>query len=90
LADVVDGEVEPQREELPTDCFCWWLEAAGLESKKLPPLKPEKLDVLDLAAGFDVARDPRAAKASVWAGFGDVAEPKLRLLKASLSPPNEP
>jgi hypothetical protein len=34
---------EPQPEVLPMDCFAWCEAAAGLESKKLPPLSAEKL-----------------------------------------------
>lgn len=35
-------------------------------------------------------KEPSLANASVWAGFGDGALVKLRLLNASLSPPKEP
>jgi hypothetical protein len=78
---------EPQPEVLPTDCFCWCEGAAGLESKKLPPLSAEKAELFDWGAGRGDPKDPRPEKASFWAGLGDDALAKFKLLKASLSPP---
>jgi hypothetical protein len=64
-----------------------------LESKKLPPLSAEKAEPLcwaGWAEGRGDVKEPRLEKASFWAGFGDGALAKLRLLKASFIPPMEP
>jgi hypothetical protein len=61
-----------------------------LESKKLPPLSAEKAEPPVWAAGRGDVKEPRLEKASFWAGFGDGALAKLRLLKASFIPPMEP
>ena len=73
-----EGEAKPPNppkplEVPPTDDLCWWL--AGLESKKLPPLKLEKALLLAVYAGglvMDEAVEPR----------GEVKAP--RLAKASV------
>lgn len=44
---------------------------AGLESKKLPPLRPEKALLLVWDEGRGDPKLPRLAKASVWAGLGE-------------------
>lgn len=64
-----------------------------MESKKLPPLKPPKPDVVvaeaceeDLVPSDGLAR---LAKGSAAAGVGVVVLLKLRLLNASVMPPRE-
>jgi len=79
---------EPQPEVLLTDVFAWWVDA-GLGSKKLPPLRPEKAELLVCVAGLVEVKEARLAKASVWAGLGEGGVLKLRLLKASFSPASE-
>ena len=92
--DVVedDGAAEVrelQPEVLLMDVFAWWVDA-GLGSKKLPPLRPEKAELLLVCVvGLVEAKDARLAKASVWAGLGEEEALKLRLLKASFSPASE-
>lgn len=55
------GEAEePQPEEPPPDC----LGAAGLESKKLPPLRPENALLLDSGVGRGDPKEPRLENAS--------------------------
>jgi len=76
--------------ELPVDGFFWWeVEAAGgLESKKLPPLRLEKAELVGWdTEGRGLVKLPKLEKASFCGDLtgGDVA--KLRPLKASLSPP---
>lgn len=63
--------------------------AAGLELKKLPPLRPENAE--DCCRGGDLLLDmlPRPAKASFCGLLGLDILPKLRLLKASFIPPIE-
>ena len=84
---------EANAEKLPRplpDRWCCWggADAAGLLSKKLPPLRPEKAEdccgVDDLlGTGF------RVEKAEFCGLFGLDTLEKLRLLKASLKPPME-
>lgn len=63
--------------------------AAGLESKKLPPLRPEKAD--DDCRGGDLLleKPPRLAKAEFCGLLGLDMFEKLRLLKASFMDPIE-
>ncbi len=61
-----------------------------MESKKLPPLRPERAEPLDRGAGWEAPKAPRLEKASLSAGLEEGELAKLRLVKASLSPPNEP
>jgi hypothetical protein len=65
-----------------------------LVSKKLPPLKVENAEVLVCAVARLLPNPPKLAKASFCGLLGGLLgvgeDPKLRLLKASLSPPTDP
>lgn len=62
-----------------------------MASKKLPPARFGTVEEDDACAGGRlVVKLPRLAKASVCGAFGAGADEKLRLLKASLSPPMDP
>lgn len=82
-------ETEPHPDRAPIDCLDWWAAAAGLESKKLPPLKPEKAEALLFvcADGREDVKLPRPEKASTCAGLGEGELAKLRPLNASFKPP---
>ena len=58
-----ENEPRPPK-EFPMDCFGWWAGAAGLLSKKLPPLRLENDEVAG-AEGLCDEKLPRFAKASV-------------------------
>ena len=63
----------------------------GFGLKKLPPLRLENADVLDCGAGREeLEKLPRLANASFCGLFWLADEAKLRPLKASSRPPNDP
>lgn len=63
--------------------------AAGLESKKPPPLRPENADDDCCGWGVDLLLDTgfKLEKAEFWGLLGLEMLEKLKLLKASFSPP---
>lgn len=86
--DARGGDIDPKPpKEFPMDCLGWCAGAAGLASKKLPPLRVEKDEVAGAAAGRGDEKLPRFAKASFWGGLTGGELAKLRLLKASFIPP---
>lgn len=92
-AAVVVIEAKPPRPlPLLKDCVAAGGEVGvGFGLKKLPPLRLENADVLDCGAGREeLEKLPRLANASFCGLFWLVDEVKLRPLKASSRPPNDP
>ncbi len=88
-ADAV-GELSPPKPPISKDCFGAGGEVGvGLASKKLPPLRLEKAELLDGGAGRPLEKLFKLAKASCFGLFGPAGEAKLKLLNASFIPPND-
>lgn len=88
-----EGDAKDPKSPKPLLEGFFWCEGAagwpGLASKKLPPLKALKELLLGGGALLEDAL-PKLAKGSAAAGLELVVFPILKLLNASLKPPNEP